>query len=1232
MVWSALLVSCLLSVSTVQESPADAALFRHPDVGPKEIVFVYANGLWLVDRQGGGATPLANPAGEESFPKFSPDGTSIAFVGNYDGNQDIYTLPTAGGIPQRVTHHPAGETLCDWTADGRLLFYSNAESPMGRIMKLFRVGADGGLPEPLPVPYGAAGAISADGNWLAYTPNTRDSRTWKRYRGGMASDLWLFHLQQLTSRKITDWEGTDTLPMWNGEQIYYLSDGGDNAKLNIWVYDLATGRREQVTKFSEYDVKWPSIGPGDRGQGEIVFQNGSALHLLDLSDHTSRAVRVTIPGARPTVRTKSVEVAEYIQSWDISATGKRAVVQARGDIWTLPAEKGSPRNLTRSSGVAERTPSWSPDGRWVAYFSDESGEYELCMTQSDGKGETRQLTSGSSTFYYNPTWSPDSKQIAFADKAWRILVHSLESGETKVVDEDPRGFAGDGPRVRWSHDSRWITFARNPEDRQGSAIFVYDRETGDKHQVTSGVFPDSAPVFDRKGDYLYFTSGRAFSPTGSDLDDAFVYEKTGVLLAVPLLDEIEYPWLEESDEEEWKQGDEKQATEEGDQAEDEDEGDDDSLDSDEDLDEEKEASASATDDGISGTWEGLAQTPEGPLPFTVVLELHADNTVTGTLNSMMFSGDLSGSYDPDSSLLSLTMAVSGGPVIVLELKVDGSTASGTGTADGEAIPVTATRISSGGDDASSEAREAGESGKASQQKAREKVEIDIEGFERRAILLPVAKGNFHSLEVNHKNQLLYVRAGEGIKLFDINDKQKREEQKVNPAAGGFGISADGQQILIPKGRSASIQKASAGGSGKNVVTAGMTARINPKEEWRQLLTEAWRLERDFFYLENLHGVDWPAIRERYARLLEACSTREDVNFVIGEMIAELNVGHAYRSGGDLESGPQVSVGLLGVDFALDQGAYKIAKIHEGAAWDVDARNPLAQTNVEEGEYLLAVNGLPIDTAEDPWAAFTGLAGRTITLTVSPTPTLDDLARKVILKPISNEGDLRYRAWIERNRAYVEQQTDGQVGYMYVPDTGINGRNNFFRQFYSQIHRKALIVDERWNGGGYDPAVFIDALQQPITNFWAIRDAEDLKAPQAAHQGPKCILINGMAGSGGDNFPWLFRHRKVGKLIGTRTWGGLIGMFGNPGLIDGGNVTVPNFGFYETDGTWGVEGHGVDPDIEVIDDPAQMQNGADPQLDRAIELMLEEIKTYPYLKPQRPASPDRSGMGMTDADK
>ena len=414
----------------------------------------------------------------------------------------------------------------------------------------------------------------------------------------------------------------------------------------------------------------------------------------------------------------------------------------------------------------------------------------------------------------------------------------------------------------------------------------------------------------------------------------------------------------------------------------------------------------------------------------------------------------------------------------------------------------------------------------------------------------------------------------------------------------------------------------------------MTAHIAPREEWRQLFMDVWRIQRDFFYLENMHGVDWPGIRDRYLKMLDGCVSREDVSFVLGEVIAELNVGHTYYSGGDTEQQPRRNVGLLGVDWELDSGAYRVARIYAGADWDVDARNPLHASGVEfgEGDYLLAVNGVPVDVTRDPWAAFADTAGRAITVTVSSKPELDDEARDVVLKPVSSERNLRYRAWIEHNRAYVAEKTNGQVGYVYVPDTAISGRNDFVRQYYGQLHKKALIVDERWNSGGYDPSCFVKMMNEPVTNFWARRDGKDVPQPANVHQGPKCMLINALAGSGGDNFPWVFRHYGLGKLIGTRTWGGLVGMSGNPGLIDGGYSTVPNWGFYELDGTWGVEGHGVDPDIEVIDDPTLMVDGGDPQLDAAIEQMLKEIAEFEYVVPKRPPSPDRSGMGLPESDR
>jgi len=1227
----------ILPAALVRPACADvnpnAGMMRFPDVSANHIVFRYANDLWLAPREGGTALPLANPRGAESMPRFSGDGQTIAFIGNYEGNTDLYTIPLAGGVPVRVTHHPAGEILCDWTPDGKLLFASNGMAGLGRMPALFTVGAGGGLPEQLPVPYGMAGSISDDGTWLAYTPHNRDARTWKRYRGGMASDIWLFNLRDHSSKKITDWEGTDSQPMWHRNRVFYLSDAGDDHRLNVWVYDNGNGRREQVTRFTDFDCRWPSMGPGDGNQGEIVFENGSKLYLLNLRNGQTREVSVSIPGDRPSIRAHDVDASNFIQSWGISSTGQRATMQARGDIWTSPADKGEPRNLTRTSGIAEREPTWSPDGRWIAYFADASGEYELYITQSDGKGETKQLTDDGGPFKINIIWSPDSTMITFNDKTGALYLLTVESGEVKEIDRDP--IAQGPPTITWSHDSRWIAYDKPDETNTLSSVWIYNVEEGVTRRVTGAMTDDSAPAFDRKGDYLFFRSARtAFTPVYSDLpnDGTFVYKGSQVLLAVPLRADMDYVWAPKSDEETWddeKKDDEEtaEAEEGGDEA---GGGDDEAADK-----------PAAADDGVSGTWQGVVNVPDmGALDITLTLTLHDDNTLDATMSSAMFTGGGSGTYDPATGKCRFGISLDNGPLVVFEVTIADGRMTGTAVAEdgagGPPVDIDFTRTAAaGGGDEGGDKDEAGKSAKA-----REKVDIDFEGFEHRAIQLPVPAGTFGRLVVNDKNQLIYARfstggaSGTAIKLFDLADDEKAEKE-VAAGAGNFDISADGKKLLVVRGGSAAIQPASAGGSGKNVKTSGMTVRIDPHAEWRQMFNDAWRIFRDFFYVENMHGVDWNAMRDHYGAMLDDCVNREDLHYLIGELIAELNVGHAYRGGGDMESaGPSVNVGLLGCDFELADGAYRISKIYEGGVFDSDARGPLSQpgVDVKEGDYLLAVNGAPVDTARDPWAALLGLAGKVTELTVSATPTIDDEARRVLVEPMGNEGGLRYRAWIEHNRAYVERMTDGRVGYIYVPDTGVNGQTDLFRQFFGQIGKEGLIIDERWNGGGQIPNRFIELLNRPRSNYWARRDGKDWPWPPDSHQGPKCMLINGMAGSGGDMFPWLFKQAGVGKLIGMRTWGGLVGLSGNPGLIDGGSVSVPTFGFYETDGTWGVEGHGTDPDIMVVDDPALMVEGGDPQLDAAIEHMLAEIEKNGYHPPQRPAAPDRSGMGLRPEDK
>ncbi len=765
--------------------------------------------------------------------------------------------------------------------------------------------------------------------------------------------------------------------------------------------------------------------------------------------------------------------------------------------------------------MAERDPSWSPDGRWIAYLSDASGEYELYVMQSDGKAESRRLTHDGGRYRYTGSWSPDSKLITFSDKSGALFVHDVASGETTLVDTDPWS---NPISANWSHDSQWLAYAKSGSNRNG-AIWLYNVGSKEKHRVTSGMFQDSLPTFDRKGDYLFFASNRKFdAPIYEDAGTTFVYTDTDVLVVVPLRDEVGSPWAPESDAETWDDADTPG------------EGDKDAADKDDDS----EAGADGDSD----------------------------------------SADADEDDDKDEEI--------------------------------------------------------------------EPVKIDIEGFERRALPVPVDAGSFRRLAVTDDGKLIYSRskvhgAGDGasIYIFDLEDKDK-EEKTVVDGAGMFVMSSDGKKLLVRKDSTWAIVDAKADQKlDKPLTMKNLFTMVDRRAEWRQMFVDAWRIERDFFYDPNMHGVDWPMIGTHYVAMLTDCSSREDLTYVIGEMISELNVGHAYaRSGGDLEKEPKVSVGMLGVDFALENGAYRIAGLREGAPWDLHARGPLGQPGVDvhEGDYLLAVNGVPVDTRMDPWASFQGMGGETVTITVSDKPVVDDDARDVVVDLLSSESKLRFRDWVEHNRRYVEQKTDGKVGYIYVPDTGRNGQNELFRQFYGQIDRKALIIDERCNGGGQIPTRFVELLNRPATNYWARRDGNDWPWPPDAQQGPKCMLINGLAGSGGDAFPYYFRQAGVGKLIGMRTWGGLVGISGNPTLIDGGRITSPTFAFYETDGTWGIEGHGVDPDIEVVDDPSKMTDGGDPQLDAAIAHMLSEMKKDGYHAPRRPAYPDRSGMGVTKDDR
>ncbi len=1301
------------------------AMLRYPDVSKDRIVFSYGGDLWTVERDGGVARPLASPPGQEMFPKFSPDGQSIAFVGNYDGDRDLYLIDSFGGLAERLTYHPANETLQDWAGDGKLLFSAGLSSGNPRPIttsQLYLLDLDDpSVPEELPVPYGASASLGEDGKTLAYTPHSRDFRTWKRYRGGMATDIWMFDLDSKEATNATEWEGTDTAPMLFGGKLYYLSDrvddANDSGRLNLWVHDPETGESTRLTNFTDWDVKFPSMGPGADDEGEIIFQHGSDLMLLSLADDAEAvAVEVQIPGATPNLRERTIDAAEYIGSGNIGPTGARVLAEGRGDLFSLPAETGFARPLTDTPGAAERHPAWSPDGRWVVYSSDAGGEYNLYLRAADapaGVTEATQLTDQTGSFFYTGQWSPDSTKYVVQDQTGKIYLLDFAQPEAEgddeadegdaatqpasapaldpgaappeptsveVIDTDP--FAGQVP-LSWSPDSRWIAYHRGGEEAYTNAIYIYDTAADDAQptQVTSDFFSAGYPAFDREGDYLYFVTSIDFSgPSYEQAGTTFVYTDLDRIVAVPLRADVENPMLPELDEEavEEHEAEEEEsedatiqpstnpATQPADGA---DDAEDAEADDAEDADEEEAGPAFDTDSPIHGKWSGElrglgAMGAPDPAPFDMTVYAYADGTFGGSSTSDGETSDFDSVSFSDGTI---TATTSQGPVVVeMTGSLAGEEITGTwaATMNGQAVVDGTWSASRSGDISADEAADAAKASSTSPGDV-DPVEIELEGFEQRAMMLPIDAGQFTNLAVNDKNQLLYVRATDAglsnIMLFDLAEDEPKEGAVASGIidAGtiwpGFMMSADGKKLLVGAPRPGqfgilqgggrnigmAVINASKGQSINQLVpTVGMEKTIDdPRAEWKQLVVDAWRRHRDYFYVENMHGVDWDAVLEQYLPMVDDAASREDVGYIIGEMIGELNVGHAYAWGGEpTDNEPSRNVGLLGADFAVENDAFQITKIYNGAPYDVDARSPLSMpgVDVEEGDYFLAVNGRPIDASESIFKVFTNLAGRLTTLTVSDQPELDpenENQRDVTITPIADESGLRYRAWVTHNRDYVLEKSGGRVGYIYVPDTGTQGQDELFRQFYGQMHLPALVIDERWNGGGQIPTRFIELLNRPTTNYWARRNGRDWKWPPDGHDGPKAMLINGLAGSGGDMFPWLFKEADLGPLIGTRTWGGLVGISGVPPLIDTGYTAVPNFGFYEKDGTWGIEGHGVDPDMEVVDDPAKMQDDADPQLDAAIEYLVGELDAGRGPKqPERPADPDRRRIGIAEDDK
>jgi len=1076
------IISCFAVFTTTANlfAQIDAGLFRFPDVSQTQIVFTYANDLWVIPKEGGTAIKLSSPAGVESYPKFSPDGKSIAFSGNYDGNNDAYTIPVNGGVPVRLTSHGYSDRVVDWTTDGKkVLFASGRESGKARFNQFYTIPANGGMIEKLPLAYAEFGSYSPDGKQIAVVFRSQVGRNWKRYRGGWKADIQLFNLTNNSSQTIgAEADAGNEFPMWHGNSIYFLSDRGPELRMNLWKYDLGSKAYTQLTNFKDEDVHYPSLGPDD-----IVFEAGGKMYLYSISSGKQKTVSINVVTDKAMLKPKIESAEKLIQQVSLSPDGNRVLIQARGDVFSVPAENGYVKDMTRTSGAAERYPAWSPDGKYIAYWSDQSGEYELWLMEADKENSKKKLTDYGAGYRYRPFWSPDSKKIAFIDKAMRIKVLDITTNQTTEVDRALRYTHGnlEGFAVSWSPDSRWMAYHRDL-DNQHNAIYAYDYTNKKNHAVTSGFYDAFNPVFDPEGKYLYFFTNQSFKPSYSDIDNTFIYPNTTQIAVVSLKKE----------------------------------------------------------------------TPSLLAPKNDTVAMKADDVAKDDTNKN--KKDSATAKKPDAK---------------------GTT-------------------------------------------------IDFDGIEQRLELLPAPSGNYFWLSAA-KGKIIFIRypntgAPDGKGTLKYWDIEKKEEKTIVDAVDNARLSANGQKLLVGKsGAYVVISPNENQKFDKTLPLADMQMMVDPAQEWKQIFMDVWRFERDYFYDAGMHGVDWKQAKDRYLKMLEGAMSREEANFVIGELIGELNASHTYQGGGDIEAAKNKAVGYLGVDWQADGENYKIKKIIRGAAWDAEVRSSLDQPGVtiKEGDFILAVNGVPLTTSQEPFIAFTGLANKTVELTYNSSPSWDG-AKTAIVKTMPDEYRLRNLAWIETMRKKVEEETNGEAGYIYVPSTGVDGQNELTRQFNAQWDKKALVIDERFNDGGQIPDRFIEMLNRDPLAFWAIRDGSDWPWPPYANFGPKVMLINGWSGSGGDAFPDYFRRKKLGPLIGARTWGGLIGISGVPPLVDGGNVTVPTFRMYNPDGTWFQEGHGVDPDITVPEDLSMMAKGKDPQLEKGIEEIKNLLKTKGYTAPKRPS--------------
>ncbi len=1045
-------------------------LLRQPDVHADTLAFVYAGDIWVASANGGTARRLTSHEGLEQFPKFSPDGRWIAFTGQYSGTDQVHVIAVDGGEPRQLTFYndvgplpPRGgvdNRIVDWTPDGSAILFLPHRLPWSERMPIhYTIPFEGGMGSPVGIPEGSGGSYSPDGTRIAYTPIEREFRTWKRYRGGRAQDVWIWNVAERHAERITNDPATDNQPVWIGNSIYFTSDRGENQRLNLYVYDLASKQMRRVTAHEDFDALWPS-GDGRR----VVYEAGGWLWLFDPASGESRRVPIEVYGDFRNTVPRFVDVKSNIQTMEISPTGVRALFGARGDVFTVPAEEGEIRNLTQTSGVREMDPVWSPDGRLVAYLSDRTGEYEIWVRPADGTGEERQVTRGGSIWRFPPIWSPDSKRLAFADKNAELHWIDVESGRITTVD---RGTYDDIRTYTWSPDSRWIAYTKSGETRMTS-IWVHSLADGRNHRLTSGLTNDFSPVFDPKGRYLYFLSDRDFNLTFSGFEFNYVYTSPTRVYVGMLAEEGPALFLPQSDEE-------------------------------------KPLATAAAE-------EETEPSPAAPEELEAVT-----------------------------------------------------------------------------------------------------VEIDPAGFETRVRAIPGEPSNYRGLATNDKGVFYLTGSGPetALKFYDLDEKK---EETIVEGLSSYVLSADGEKLVYRRGANYAIAAARPGqknGEG-TLDLANFEMKVDPEAEWAQEFTDAWRILRDWFYDPNMHGVDWDLMRERYGALVPYLAHRTDLDYILGELGGELDAGHVYvQTPSDWRVERRDNALLGAVILADPSGFYRIREIFPGENWHADFRSPLTEPGVEvnEGDYILAIDGESTRGVDNFYRLLENKADRVVTLTVNSRPSLEG-AREERVRPIKQETNLRYLDWVQSRRAYVEEKSDGRIGYIHLPNTGVEGNRELFKWFLPQANKDALIIDVRYNGGGFIPDRMIELVDRPILSYWARRNVKPSVTPGFAHDGPKAVLINGYSSSGGDAFPYYFRERGLGPLIGTRTWGGLIGISGQPDLMDGGGVTAPSFRFLDTEGAWAVEDIGVEPDIRVVDHPDQVVRGIDPSLEKAIEVLMEELRENP----------------------